>query len=65
MKKHNTAKQQKGFFDLGFLLALLALTGAFVYAATPDQDDSIAVQELQIEVVANLESGNETVNLYK
>jgi hypothetical protein len=33
--------------------------------ATPDQDDRIAVQEPQIKVVANLESGNERVDLYK
>jgi hypothetical protein len=65
MKKRNTAKQHKGFFDLGFSLALLAMAGAFTYAATPDQDDRIAVQEPQIKVVANLESGNERVDLYK
>jgi len=65
MKKRNTAKQQMGFFDLGFSLALLALSGAFAYTITPDQDDSVAVQEPQIEVVANLESGNEKVDLYE
>ena len=65
MKKRNTTNQQKGFFDLGFSLALLSLTGAFTYAATPDQDDRIVVQEPQIEVVANLESGNESVDLYE
>ncbi len=43
MKKRSTAKQQKGFFDLGFSLAVLALAGAFAYAATPDQDDRIAM----------------------
>jgi hypothetical protein len=65
MKKRNTAKQQEGFFDLGFSLAVLALAGTFAYAATPDQDDRIAVQEPQIEVVANIESGSERVDLYK
>ena len=65
MKKHNTAKQQKGFFDLGFSLAVLALTGTFTYAATPDQADRTASQEPQIEVAANLEPGNESANLYK
>ena len=65
MKKRNTTSQQKGFFDLGFSLALLSLTGAFTYAATPDQDDRIVVQEPQIEVVANLESANESVDLYE
>jgi len=65
MKKRNTAKQQKGFFDLGFSLAVLALSGAIAYAATPDQDDRVAVQEPQIEVVANLDSGNKSVDLYE
>ena len=59
MKKRNTAKQQMGFFDLGISLAILALSGAFAYAVAPDQDDRFAVQEPQIEVVANLEIGNE------
>lgn len=53
MKKRNTAKQQTGFFDLGFSLAFLALSGAFAYAMTSDQDDRVAVQEPQIELVAN------------
>lgn len=53
MKKRNTAKQQTGFFDLGFSLAVLALSGAFAYAITPDQDDKVAVQEPQIELVAS------------
>ena len=65
MKKRNTAKQQNGFFDLGFSLALLALGGAFAYAATPDQDDRIAVQEPQIEVATNLETGNERFDPYQ
>ncbi len=59
MKKRNTAKQQKGFLDLGVSVALLALFGAFAYAATPNQDDRIAVQEPQTEVVANLELSSE------
>jgi len=57
MKKRNTAKQQMGFFDLGFSLAVLALSGAFAYAMTPDQDDKVAVQEPQIKVVANYQEG--------
>ena len=57
MKKRNTAKQQMGFFDLGFSLAVLALSGAFAYSMTPDQDDKVAVQEPQIEVVANYQAG--------
>ncbi|MDH3635348.1 MAG: hypothetical protein OES20_11660 [Gammaproteobacteria bacterium] len=57
MKKRNTAKQQKGFFDLGFSLAILALFGAFAYAVTPDQDARVAVQQPQIEVVANYQEG--------
>lgn len=65
MKKRNTAKHQKGFFDFGFSLALLALFGSFAYGNAPDQDDRVAVQEPQIEVVANLETGNENFNLYK
>jgi len=65
MKKYNTAKQQKGFFALGFSLALLALSGSFIYAVTPDQGDRTAVQEPQIEVVANLEPDNERVDLYE
>lgn len=52
MKKRKTAKQQMGFFDLGFSLAVLALSGAFAYAMSPGQDDKVAVQEPQIKVVA-------------
>jgi hypothetical protein len=65
MNKRNTAKQQKGFFDLGFSLAILALFGAFAYAVTPDQDARVAAQEAQTEVVANLEPGNENRGLYQ
>lgn len=65
MKKRNTAKQQKGFFDLGFSLAVLALFGAFAYAVTPDQDARVAAHETQTEVVANLEPGNENRGLYR
>ena len=53
MKKRNTAKQQTGFFDLGFSLVFLALSGAFAYAMTPDQDDRVVAQEPQIELAAN------------
>ena len=56
MKKRNTAKQQKGFFDLGISLAVLALSGTFAYAVTPDEGDRVAQQEPQIEVVASLEA---------
>jgi hypothetical protein len=62
MKKRNTAKQQKGFFDLGFTLAFLALSGTFAYAVTPDQDDRVAQQEPQIEVVASLEAGQQNAH---
>jgi hypothetical protein len=65
MKKYNTAKQQKVFFALGFSLALLALSGSFTYAVTPDQGDMTAVQEPQIAIVASLEPSNERVNLYE
>lgn len=57
MKKRDTTKHQMGFFDLGFSLALLALFGSFAYAITPDRDDRVAVQEPQIEVVANYQEG--------
>ena len=59
MKQRNTVKQQKGFFDLGLSLAVLALSGAFAYAATPDQDDRVAAQDPQVEVVASLEAGKQ------
>ena len=65
MKKYNAAKHQKGFFGLGFSLALLALSGSFTYAVTPDQGDMTAVQEPHVEVVANLEPGNERVDFYE
>lgn len=57
MKKRNTAEQQKGFFDLGFSLAVLALSGTIAYAATPDQDDRVAMQEPKTEVVAHYQEG--------
>ena len=62
MKKRNTAKQQKGFFDLGISLAVLALSGTFAYAVTPDQGDRVAQQEPQIEVVASLEAGKQNAH---
>ena len=65
MKKRNTAKQQKGFFDLGFSLAILALSGVLAYSATPDQDARVAAQEPQADVVANLEPGYENRGLYQ
>lgn len=65
MKGRNTAKQQKGFFDLGISLAILALSGATIYAVTPDQDARVTAQEPQTEVVANLEPGNENRGLYQ
>lgn len=65
MKKCDTTKRQMGFFDLGFSLALLALFGSFAYTATPDQDDRVAVQEPQFEVVANLDNGIGSADLYK
>ena len=55
MKKNQRVKQQKGFFDLGFSLAVLALSGAFAYTVTPDQDDRLAAQHPQIELVSNLQ----------
>ena len=64
-KKRNTAKKQMGFFDLGFTLAFLALSGAFAYSVAPDQEDRVAAQEPKTEVMANLETGNESVELYK
>ena len=65
MNKRNKAKQQKGFFDLGFSLAILALFGTFAYAITPDKGAMAAAQEAQTEVVANLEPGNENRGLYQ
>ena len=62
MKKRNTSKQQKGFFDLGISLAVLALSGTFAYAVTPYQDDRVAQQEPQIEVVASLEAGKQNAH---
>ena len=63
-KKHDTAKYQMGFFDLGFSLALLALSGSFAYTTTSDQDDKVAVQEPQLEVVASLDAGNEVADIF-
>ena len=65
MKKHDTAKQQRGFFDLGFSLAVLALSGTLAYSATPEQDDKIAVEDPQIEVVTSLETANTNVDIYQ
>ena len=65
MKKRNTAKQQKGFFDLGLSLAILALSGATIHAVSPDQDARVTAQEPETEVVANMELGNENRGLYQ
>ena len=58
MKKSHGVKQQKGFFDLGFSLAVLALSGAFAVATTPAEDDDATVRDPQIEVVTEIETGN-------
>jgi len=60
MKKSNRVRQQKGFFDLGFSLVVLALSGAVAYTVTPQQEDRLAVQEPQIELVANYQNSDET-----
>ena len=65
MNKHNTTKGQKGFFDLGISVAILALSGLFAYAVTPDQDDGMTMQETQVEVVANLETGSKSVDIHE
>ena len=65
MRKHNTAKQQRGFFDLGLSMAVLALSGTLAYSATPEQDDKVAVEDPQIEVVTSLESANTNVDIYQ
>lgn len=65
MKKSNTTKQQKGFFDFGFSLAVLALSGAFAYAATPAEEDRTATQDPQIQVVANLQADNKSLYLQR
>ena len=65
MRKHNTTKQQRGFFDLGFSMAILALSGTLAYSATPEQDDMVAVEDPQIEVVTSLETANTNVDIYQ
>ena len=62
MNKRNTEKRQKGYFDLGISVAILALSGLFAYASTPEKEQVANVQEPQIEVVANLEAGTETLD---
>ncbi len=60
MKNRKKTKQQ-GFFDLGLSLAILALSGAFAYAVAPEQDDRLAAQDPQTQVVAeNTTSNGET-----
>lgn len=58
MQKHKTATQQKGFFDLGFSLAVLALSGTIAYAVTPAEEDRTAAQDTQIEVAAGHSADN-------
>ncbi len=58
MKQQNGAKQQKGYFDFGISVAILALSGLFAYSVSPDKDTSVAEQESPIEVAVNLETGN-------
>ena len=65
MRKHNTTKQQKGFFDLGFSIAVLALSGTLAYSATPERDDKVAAEAPQIEVVTSLETANTNVDIYQ
>ncbi|TNF90956.1 MAG: hypothetical protein JSU67_10795 [Gammaproteobacteria bacterium] len=65
MRKHNKAKQQRGFFDLGFSMAVLALTGTLAYSATPEQDEKVAVEDPQIEVITGLETANTNVDIYQ
>lgn len=58
MKNSNATNKQKGFFDLGLSLAVLALSGTLAYAATPNQEDRTAQQDSQVEVVADVERGH-------
>ncbi len=54
MKNRKKTKQQRGFFDLGLSVAILALSGAFAYTVAPEQDDRLATQDPQTEVVAEV-----------
>ncbi|MDH5352840.1 MAG: hypothetical protein OEY09_00235 [Gammaproteobacteria bacterium] len=65
MKKHNTKKHQKGFFDLGLSFAILTLAGGFAYYATPEHDDRVALNESQIEVAVKAESHSNNAHLYE
>ena len=57
MNNRNKTRRQQGFFDLGLSLAILTLSGAVAYAAVPEQDDRLAAQDPQTEVVAEITTG--------
>lgn len=58
MNNRNKTKRQQGFFDLGLSLAILTLSGAIAYTAIPEQEDGLAAQDPQTEVVAEIATGN-------
>ena len=65
MNNSKAAKRQKGFFDLGISLAILAIGGTLSYATTPNQDERAATHQSITEVVATIEAGNDNRSVYE
>ena len=54
MKKQNTTKKQRGFFDLGISLIVLAIGGGVTAIVTPDDSEMVAqVQPIHIAAETN------------
>lgn len=56
MKKSNTAKQQRGFFDLGISLLVLAIGGTVALSANHAQEKRAALQQQEVEIVTTMQT---------
>ena len=48
MEKQTGIKKQRGFFDLGISLIVLAIGGTTAAVVTPDNDQTAVTQEQQV-----------------
>lgn len=61
MKNLNTSnKTQRGFFDFGLAIAILASSGIAIYTVAPDGQDNAYVQQQVQSVAAAKPKVNET-----
>ncbi len=63
MKTKHYAKPQRGFFDFGMSVLVLALAGGFIYGAESSraEQQSIAAVQVEQDISSGVSAGNETV----